>query len=189
MTITAIPTEYAGCTFRSRLEARWAVFFDAMRIEWQYEPEGFQLQAGKYLPDFYLPQHGCFAEVKPQWLNAREQGVAEDLVRTTEKPIIVLFGPPDFKGYEMLFKNPDIGSDFWGDDVVVGDLCWMVNRGPGKFWMDLTDGCFVSHHALDRGTTPNERAESFPTDYQDAIRMSKAARFEKRRRRDTGGYL
>jgi len=42
MTITAIPTEYAGCTFRSRLEARWAVFFDAMRIEWQYE--GAQLR-------------------------------------------------------------------------------------------------------------------------------------------------
>jgi len=39
--IAAIPTRYAGCHFRSRLEARWAVFFDHMRIDWVYEPEGF----------------------------------------------------------------------------------------------------------------------------------------------------
>ena len=28
---------------RSRLEARWAVFFDTAGIAWQYEPEGFDL--------------------------------------------------------------------------------------------------------------------------------------------------
>jgi len=35
------PTKYAGITFRSRLEARWAVFFDALGISWEYEPETF----------------------------------------------------------------------------------------------------------------------------------------------------
>ena len=53
--IKAIPTRYAGCHFRSRLEARWAVFFDALGVAWEYEPETFQLQhVGPYTPDFRL---------------------------------------------------------------------------------------------------------------------------------------
>lgn len=51
--IKAIETEYRGYRFRSRLEARWAVFFDALGVEWEYEPEGFDLGDGLYyLPDF-----------------------------------------------------------------------------------------------------------------------------------------
>lgn len=54
MSIKAIETSYAGHLFRSRLEARWAVFFDAMRIKWHYEEEGYELPSGRYLPDFRL---------------------------------------------------------------------------------------------------------------------------------------
>ena len=61
----AIETRYAGCRFRSRLEARWAVFFDSLNIEWKYEPEGYKILNGKYyLPDFYLPEKDIFVEVK-----------------------------------------------------------------------------------------------------------------------------
>ena len=50
-----IETEYKGYRFRSRLEARWAVFFDACGVKWEYEPEGFDLGDGLYyLPDFLL---------------------------------------------------------------------------------------------------------------------------------------
>lgn len=45
----AIQTEYRGYLFRSRLEARWAVFFDACRIPWEYEPEGLVLSDGTNL--------------------------------------------------------------------------------------------------------------------------------------------
>ena len=56
MSTKAIQTRYKGYHFRSRLEARWAVFFDAMGLEWEYEPEGFELPSGEwYLPDFFLP--------------------------------------------------------------------------------------------------------------------------------------
>lgn len=49
----AIETRYKGYRFRSRLEARWAVFFDNMGIKYEYEPEGFVLAGGThYLPDF-----------------------------------------------------------------------------------------------------------------------------------------
>lgn len=65
MTIKAIETVYNGYKFRSRLEARWAVFFDTLGIEYEYEAQGYELQlAGDYLPDFWLPKQGCWLEVK-----------------------------------------------------------------------------------------------------------------------------
>lgn len=65
MDIKPIETYYNGYRFRSRLEARWAVFFDALGVKYEYEPEGFQLSDGSaYLPDFYLPAFNYFIEVK-----------------------------------------------------------------------------------------------------------------------------
>lgn len=75
MTITTsaprpIETEYGGCRFRSRLEARWAVAFDALGEPWLYEPQGYELTLVKhrtqrrYLPDFYLPSRRLWVEVK-----------------------------------------------------------------------------------------------------------------------------
>ena len=68
MTIQAIETEYKGCRFRSRLEARWGVFLDTLGVPWEYEPQGFEIgpefQRRRYLPDFYLPTLGTWVEVK-----------------------------------------------------------------------------------------------------------------------------
>lgn len=75
--IKAIETVYNGYRFRSRLEARWAVFFDSAGIEYQYEPEGFVLSNGEcYLPDFYLPQFHMYAEIKPFGINATDKYIA-----------------------------------------------------------------------------------------------------------------
>lgn len=63
----AIPTRYSGCLFRSRLEARWAVFFDYINLRWMYEREGFDLgELGWYLPDFWFTDLRCWGEVKPK---------------------------------------------------------------------------------------------------------------------------
>lgn len=76
----AIETTYQGVRFRSRLEARWAVFFDAMGIKWEYEPQGFEFESRlnptsgqmfHYLPDFRFPELDLWAEVKGS-LNADE---------------------------------------------------------------------------------------------------------------------
>lgn len=57
--VKAIETQYKGYRFRSRLEARWAVFFDELKMKWEYEPEGFDLgPAGWYLPDFRVRSPG-----------------------------------------------------------------------------------------------------------------------------------
>jgi hypothetical protein len=60
----AIQTEYKGYRFRSRLEARWAVFLDSLGIPYEYEKDGYDLDGLWYLPDFWLPDHGCWLEIK-----------------------------------------------------------------------------------------------------------------------------
>ncbi|MFI1194146.1 hypothetical protein ACH4T9_12925 [Micromonospora sp. NPDC020750] len=111
---TPIETRYAGCRFRSRLEARTAVFFDHLRIEWLYEPEGYEIgpadRRRRYLPDFYLPQASTWIEVKgsPDAVDcnlladaaSKEHGLPLTLSSRegwpTLLPRIVVFGPiPD----------------------------------------------------------------------------------------------
>lgn len=60
--IHAIPTSYAGVNFRSRLEARWAAFFDLIAWPWEYEP----VELDGYIPDFVLKFYRpLLVEVKP----------------------------------------------------------------------------------------------------------------------------
>lgn len=66
--IAAKPTIYRGVRFRSRLEARWAVFFDAIGREWIYEPSFPELASIGYQPDFLLEDHlggTTVHEIKP----------------------------------------------------------------------------------------------------------------------------
>jgi hypothetical protein len=63
--VKAIETYFGGFKFRSRLEARYAVFFDELNLDFEYEPEGYSGTGWRYLPDFRLSQLSCFAEVKP----------------------------------------------------------------------------------------------------------------------------
>ncbi len=68
--IQPLETWYGGCRFRSRHEARWAVFLTRLGLDWEYEPQGFIVgqQFGRprpYLPDFYLPTLGLYVEIKP----------------------------------------------------------------------------------------------------------------------------
>ena len=67
----AHPTTYSAVRFRSRLEARWAAFFDLIAWAWAYEPVDFE----DWTPDFRVafpcghsecpPRHQFWAEVKP----------------------------------------------------------------------------------------------------------------------------
>ena len=95
--IAAIETLYKGYRFRSRLEARWAVFFDQLGVAWEYEPEGFDLpEAGRYLPDFYLPGSGVFFEVKGVKPTDDETMKAYVLARETGKPVVIACGMMDY---------------------------------------------------------------------------------------------
>ncbi|HEX9228886.1 MAG TPA: hypothetical protein VF885_19970 [Arthrobacter sp.] len=61
----AMEVLYSGKVFRSRLEARWAVFLDLLGVNWDYEPCHYEIGPDLYyLPDFYLPDHQMWLEVK-----------------------------------------------------------------------------------------------------------------------------
>jgi hypothetical protein len=60
--IKAIETEYKGYKFRSRLEAKWAAFFDYLEWKWEYEPIEFD----GWIPDFVIyGKEPIYVEVKP----------------------------------------------------------------------------------------------------------------------------
>lgn len=92
----AIETGYAGCRFRSRIEARWAVFFDALDWTWQFEPEGFELESGRYLPDFKVWTFGrdtpVWFEVKPFSNSCPEDVRWLDLATASGLSIITAYG-------------------------------------------------------------------------------------------------
>lgn len=97
--IKAIQTRYKGHHFRSRLEARWAVFLDHLGVPWEYEVEGYELPNGvKYLPDFWLPDNGVFLEIKRGNLSFEEaeaaEHKAESLAVYNGTPVLLATGNP-----------------------------------------------------------------------------------------------
>ena len=113
--IEAIDTKFRGYRFRSRLEARWAAYFDALNMPWEYEPEGFQFDDGtRYLPDFWLPQVNMWAEVKPKPLTDDEKRKCKALADGTGFPCLMLVGTPDAKPYWAV--NPSCKGTEWPDE-------------------------------------------------------------------------
>ena len=127
-TIKAIETRYKGYRFRSRLEAKWAVFFDALGIEWEYEKEGYDLgEGGWYLPDFWLPQVSMWAEVKPSAFTEAEQRKLETLVAGTRHDALMLDGEPTTQSYWGIALVDELGSVEYMD--------YMLQEGH-RYWED-----------------------------------------------------
>jgi hypothetical protein len=101
MQIRAIETRYAGYRFRSRLEAKWAVFFDSLEppIVWDYEQEGYEIPTSlgtmRYLVDFWLQSTRQWAEVKG-FLNMdgmrKMHAIAVSLTQCRKGTDLVIFG-------------------------------------------------------------------------------------------------
>jgi len=119
----AIETTYKGYRFRSRTEARWAVFFDNLVgiTEWQYEPEGFELDDGRtrYLPDFRVTH----SELGDTWFEVKPQLGSVKLITDAEwnkmqrfawyEKLILLDGPPTLKPYFTVGREDRLnGADF-----------------------------------------------------------------------------
>jgi hypothetical protein len=99
--IKPIETLYRGYRFRSRSEARWAVFFDVAGIAWQYEPEGFDLTSVK------VPR--VYEDDLTDQLNdlALELGL---------EPVRVWNEPEDMRAYAPLWYLPDFylpEQEYW----------------------------------------------------------------------------
>jgi hypothetical protein len=116
MTIKAIETHYNGYCFRSRLEARWAVFFDAAGIRYEYEKEGYDLDGVRYLPDFWLPDLSCWYEIKPGLPSKEEQDACEALGDHTGNPQVICCGVPGSEElliYCFDYKDSSAGMGWW----------------------------------------------------------------------------
>jgi hypothetical protein len=102
--IKAIETVYKGYRFRSRLEARWAVFFDSLGLEWQYELEGFDLGDGVYyLPDFWLSHQQIWLEIKGAFPDYEEIGKATRLAMADNHGVVITWANFDDKSQENTF--------------------------------------------------------------------------------------
>jgi hypothetical protein len=152
----AIPTEYDGIKFRSRLEARYAMFFDEHKIGWEYEVEGIDLGGRWYLPDFWLPDSRTYLEVKGP-LKERT-----DLVKLAQDQIDsetggcaeidhVLFVVSDERG-QMTLGNHPTEKVWWGK--CRDCLCW----GPEVICAAWTCRCCGFYNGIKTYTAEMEFA-------------------------------
>src|SRR5438067_1192639 len=107
-----IETIYNGYRFRSRLEARWAVFFDTLGINYEYEKEGYDLDGRGtwYLPDFWIEAWDMFVEIKPNFPSDEEESKCRKLSKCLGKSSLLLWGQPgvapvDKKDKHSLWKH------------------------------------------------------------------------------------
>jgi hypothetical protein len=90
--IIPIDTVFDGHKFRSRLEARWAVFFKELGIKYEYEKEGFDLDGTWYLPDFWLPKQECWVEIKGKEPTEEESELVNKLAGYSGHTVYIFFG-------------------------------------------------------------------------------------------------
>lgn len=121
MPIQAQPAVYNGIRFRSRLEARWAIFFDRLRVPYHYEPRGFQFGDVWYLPDFYLPRQCWWVEIKGQTPTEHELYKAGMLATTTKESVLLFAGKTWLNTPGHIFAANDDGNEAYR--VV-----------PGNYW-------------------------------------------------------
>ncbi len=127
-TIKPIPTVYQHFSFRSRLEARWAVAFNEKGLPWNYETEGYEVAAGVwYLPDFIIrdepPLHVEVKHKNDDDLSAMEKmGL---LVTGLKEPGVIVYGDP-YEHYAVLFTP--------SDDLPIGYVRHIVNFNNLKDW-------------------------------------------------------
>jgi hypothetical protein len=128
MEIKAIETIYNGRRYRSRLEARWAVFFDSLGIRFEYEPEGFVLSNGMaYLPDFFLPDigDGIFAEVKGSMSDMDLEKIST-LAEDAERTVAVLGDIPEHGESADISVYYDFGAMDMGHEFCVCPKCGKI---------------------------------------------------------------
>ncbi len=99
MMVAAIETKYRGELFRSRTEARWAAFLDALGVTREHEPQPFEIGGMGYLPDFFLPGLGVWLEVKGRQPLVSELAVLLDVSKATGARGVVMVGAPANPGY------------------------------------------------------------------------------------------
>ena len=97
-TIRSIETFYNGITYRSKLEACWAAFFDLLHIRHDYELDAFELKCGNYTPDFWLPdvdkKLGMWVEIKGRTPSVKARQKCLELCYESGRKTAIFVGQP-----------------------------------------------------------------------------------------------
>jgi CDGSH-type Zn-finger protein len=110
------------------------VFFDALGVSWEYERDGYDLgAAGWYLPDFWLPEHEVWIEIKGTYPTNDEHLRAERLRDVTEFPVYIFFGqfPPEGQVMVGYANYANIHDGSAGSVSKTLDAMWMCCRDCG----------------------------------------------------------
>lgn len=179
--IKPIATHYDDCQFRSRLEARWAVFFNHMGIKYEYEREGFDFgDSVYYLPDFYFPKIDVWGEVKPENIDKKEHYKIEHILN---RFVVELTSKNDYSINDQL---PQLLTDAttnrtFQEGIILLDGLPNVERRYDVHVHDLTDSTggtstwFTNLYTIEKiiGT-----AVTGPFTVDNAVREARSARFE-----------
>ncbi len=177
--LKAIETSYNGYRFRSRLEARWAVFMDALGVRWEYEPEGFDLGgAGWYLPDFYLPDQDIYVEIKPdrKYQDYPDHDIWNktiELQNQSNKQVVILCGTP---GPIELYNENDSYQGF-----ICGDFSYVWCECPdcGAIGIQFDGRSARNNHSKNCQAMTGDKGYNYDSErITQAWKASRSARFE-----------
>lgn len=152
-TVEAIPTLYRGRQYRSRLEAKWAAFFDLLGWAAEYEPLDF----GSWSPDALMTRGRCdggriFVEVKP--ITRIDLSVCKKMEKATrahrlvsDNDALLLLGASPMRvgsriqlgWFNQLFRPCYQTEDAWWP-VSVG---WIADPDRPVFRPDIIDTYFM----------------------------------------------
>ncbi len=128
-----LSTTYNGIKFRSRTEARWAVFFDVLGIKYVYESEGYNLGDFYYLPDFWLPDHDFFVEIKGVAPTIDEAAKASEPADLTKKTVFIFCGTPRQPNPKNNSHYAESGYAFFPEHGADIQWWWCECHECGKF--------------------------------------------------------
>lgn len=145
----AIDTVYRGHLFRSRLEARWAVFLHALDTRYEYEPEGFDLQSLRYVPAFRLPNQRWWLEITSGRADDRAATKARHLAAHTGMPVALVHGEP------LTFRPVAVTAYF--PDGTIQSAMFAICPACEQFGIHVQQqflGCVHQHTCVRAATAP-----------------------------------
>jgi hypothetical protein len=170
MTARSLETTYDGCTYRSRVEARWAIWFDSVGLRFQYEPQGFAIRSGAYLPDFWVEGWRMFLEIKGVEPTDEERQKCADLAQAAECDVLLAVGAPEER-FQLLWFDRDGERD--GLYAIARD-----RFSPAGFWLVCDDEAGANWIGPNK-TVFMPKGPMFSGALEAAFAAARSARFER----------
>src|SRR5262245_9203813 len=154
--VSAIATWYQGKEYRSRTEARWALWFDEVGIPFRHEEQPYGVDGRGYLPDFHLRDRALDVEIKrdgfaidgmsDRMFQAYADGSERRLLVISGWPVVAADDTDDWYGKLYLPRRASMPAVFveCPNCHRVGVLAHDGNAGDRAVWID-TSLCRCRH--------------------------------------------